>query len=602
VARIGFVALVADDHGGAATAADDVAARLQAETGWSPLAAVRSCRVWSTRLVEIPLHRLPDGRGLVLGDLFEHPDARGASRLVPGTGAAKPNAFATAMQLSRQRWGRYVALISAVDGWSAFRDPGGQLDALVWRRDPGLTVVASDIADLPAWLRPPRLALNWERIAAFLAAPAATTTEPLFDGVSAVGPGDLLPFRPGAVPQPVWRPAQFLTPLETAESAAAALVPRVDAAVADMVGPHRRMLFELSGGLDSAILAGALGALGQTCRVSQWLHWADSRGEADEQRFARAVADRLGVPLTVVPQPVAPIEPSDLAELASSFWPAMSGADTVRDRDETARLRASGADAIVSGQGGDAVFFQMRSAQVMADALRLYGPRVLTSPLLPAVARRSQQSIWSVLAEVRRGGPARPASRSSLISPWLRAAAPEHAHAWVLDPEAQAAPPGKRLQIRTLANCHVFHGQSRRRAVADLLYPLLAQPVVELCLRIPTPVLAGDPHDRRYARRVFAERLPDAVRERTTKGALNGYFSHLVMASRTTLGPFLREGCLVEAGLLDPVALERVFDPNFLIQGGFPTEVLWAASVEAWVRYWQTQLPDSAAAPRWRPN
>jgi asparagine synthase (glutamine-hydrolysing) len=600
MARTGYVALVVDGRPDAAEAASEIAERLREERGWTPLATVGDCQVWSTRPAVVPVHLLSAGRGIALGDLFDHPDAA-AERARDGSDAAvRPLEVAT--RLSRRHWGRYVALISGVDSWSVFRDPSGQFDALIWRRDPGLTFIASDIADLPTWMQPHRLCLNWERIAAFLAAPSASTTEPLFDGITAVGPGDLLGLRPSACSHPVWRPAQFLTPFESAETATAALIPRVDGAVAALLGSHDQVLFELSGGLDSAILAGALGALGQTGRVSQWLHWADLRGEADELRFARAVTDRLGLPLTLVTQPVEPIEPGDLAELASSFWPAMSGADAVRDRDETARLKATGASAILSGQGGDAVFFQMRSAQVMADAMRLHGLKTLLSPLLPAVARRTQQSVWAVLAEVRRGRPKAMPVRSSLISSWLQGAAPSHAHAWVLDPDAMTALPGKRTQIRTLANCHVYHGQSRRRGVADLLYPLLAQPVVELCLRIPTPVLAGDSHDRRFARRVFADRLPRSVQERATKGALNSYFSHLVIASRDSLGPFLREGCLVEAGLLDPAALERVFDPNLLIQNGYPTEVLWAASVEAWVRHWQGLAPDSGAAPRWRPG
>ena len=596
MARSGFLALISDGCPDAVAASAEVVERLAAERSWRPVAQGPNGVAWSTRRAAIAAHRLPDGMGFVVGDLFDHPNAGGQCAVLAGG----QSALDVAARLCRRHWGRYVAFIAEPDGWSVFRDPSGQLDALVWRREPGLTFVASDLADLPIWVAPSRLALNWNRIAAFLAAPAASTTEALFDGIAAVGPGDLEPLQPGGSAQAVWRPTQFLTPFETAETAAQALVPCVDAAVAALLGAHDQVLFELSGGLDSAILAGAVGALGETGRVAQWVHWAEQRREADELKYARAVTDRLGVALTPVSQPIAPIEPADLAELGSRFWPAMSGADVVRDRDETARLEATGATAVVSGQGGDAVFYQMRSAQVMSDALRLYGLKTLVSPLLPAVARRTQQSVWGVLAEMYHGRPKDVPVRSSLISRWLQAAAFDHAHAWMRDPEVQAALPGKRIQIRALANNHVYHGQSRRREVADLIYPLLAQPVVELCLRIPTPVLAGDAHDRRFVRQAFADRLPAPVRDRTAKGALNAYFSHLVIASRDTLGPFLREGVLVEAGLLDPAALDRIFDPNQLIQDGYPTEVLWAASVEAWVRYWQTRVPDSSAAPRSR--
>jgi asparagine synthase (glutamine-hydrolysing) len=279
----------------------------------------------------------------------------------------------------------------------------------------------------------------------------------------------------------------------------------------------------------------------------------------------------------------------------------MSGVDAARDRDEAARLEQSGATAIVSGQGGDAIFFQMPSALVLTDEMRRSGWRALSTALPADLARRTQGSVWRVLRDARAAARGRspPPHRSSLISGELRAATAGVAHAWVEAARDAGVAPGKRLQIEAISNCHVYHGQSRRRRQGELLYPLLAQPVVELCLAIATADLAGGAHDRLYARAVFSERIPEAVRRRRTKGAFNVEFGRLVARSAEVLRPFLVDGCLAEAGLLDREAVRRALDPAVTIQGGQPTEVMWAACVEAWVRYWQTRLPDSRAAPRW---
>jgi hypothetical protein len=50
--------------------------------------------------------------------------------------------------------------------------------------------------------------------------------------------------------------------------------------------------------------------------------------------------------------------------------------------------------------------------------------------------------------------------------------------------------------------------------------------------------------------------------------------------------------------VLDRAALEAHLDPDRLIWRGAPTDVLWATVTEAWVRYWQTQVPDSLSAVR----
>jgi asparagine synthase (glutamine-hydrolysing) len=355
---------------------------------------------------------------------------------------------------------------------------------------------------------------------------------------------------------------------------------------------------ELSGGLDSSIVAGALGATGLAPRVAQWVNRVGDRAEGDERRYAEAVTARLGVPLTTVPKPMVPLEAADLAELAAATWPAINGADPARDRDMTARLAASGAGAIVSGQGGDAVFFQMPSALVCAEVVARDGLGALRSEVVLEAARRLRRPVWSILWEAwsaGRGRAPQPSRTSPLLAPQLRAGAPPR-HPWSLD--AEGVPPARRLQIEAIAYSHLHRGDARRRRAGDLIYPLLAQPVIELCLTIPVADLAAGLPDRPFARQALADRVPPLVLHRRTKGALTSYFARLVALSRPMLRPFLLDGCLVEAGVLDRSAVAAALEPQQLIWAPRPVEILQAAMTEAWVRQWQGRAPDSPRAPR----
>lgn len=600
MARSGYLALAWSPAAAETAAAAETLARdLDAAPSWTPAAALPGLRLWTTRPHGLPVALLPDGAGVAVGELFVAP-----GRWPRAAGCAEaPLQFAR--RLAAAAWGRYVVLFAPRDGLpAAARDPGGQLDALTWRLRCGVQVIASEPSRLPPALQPPDLRLDWDRIWSFLAAPATRAAEPLFQGVAAVAPGEFARLDGTALQRtPVWRPADFALAPVDARDAGPELVARVDAAVARLVQGHARLLVEVSGGLDSAIVAAALAGSGQAGRVAQWLHRAGARPEADETAYARSVTDRLGVPLTVTPRRPAALAEAELMALAPRFWPAMAGIEAARDRDETERLVATGATAIVCGEGGDAALFQMPTPLVAADAIDADGLwRTLASLRLADLARRTRRSVWQVLAEARRARRA-PPRWSGLASIYVgrdRGDPEALVHPWVADARARGVPPAKTLQVVGLSARHLFPGQSRRREAGDLLLPLLAQPVVELCLAIPAPDLAAGDHDRAWARTVFAERLPDAVRHRRAKGDLSVHYARMVDMSLPTLRPFLLDGCLAEAGVVDRARLDAALTPERLLWGEAPTQILWAAATEAWVRHWQGRVPDAASARRFR--
>lgn len=573
--------------------------RLQQEPGWRRRSVSSQIAAW-TLGEGLALHRLPDEAGLVLGDLHPMPGApAGLSPLQRRDAQLPPEALGRA--LLRAHWGRYVAVLAGAGAEPVvLRDPSGALEASVWASREGVGVIASDLTATPGWLRPPRLSLAWDAIALCLAAPGGATATSLFDGLRIVPPGGVSPVRGDAPGRLLWDPAALCAadPWD-GDAAAHELLARVDACTAASVEAHDRVLVDLSGGLDSSIVAGALAATGGARRVAQWVHRLDSRPEGDERAYAGAVAERLGVTLTVVRKPPTPLTEADFTELGDAAWPALNAADAARDRDVAQRLATCGAGAILSGQGGDAAFYQMPTAWIASAVVERLGPAALGSPVLVETARRLRRPVWSVYREARAGlrrGQMLPKTASSLMPREARDLAALALHPW--EAAARDLPLARQLQVCALANIHVVRGDSRRRRAGALVFPLAAQPVVELCLAIPVATLAAGSQDRPFARAALAERLPDLVRKRRAKGSLTAYFSRLVAASRETLLPFLRDGCLAEAGLLDRAAVERAFDPDVLIHGGRPNDVLNAAPVEAWVRYWQGRAPDAPRAPR----
>ena len=194
------------------------------------------------------------------------------------------------------------------------------------------------------------------------------------------------------------------------------------------------------------------------------------------------------------------------------------------------------------------------------------------------------------------GSRALPFASNSLLSDEVRAARRAPLDPWLVG--ADAAPPGKRLQIAGIGASQFFRTDCRRRQVGDLVYPLLAQPVVELCLAIRTTDLAGADYDRPFARAAFADRLPAAVLERRAKGELTSFFARWVARSAETLRPFLLDGCLCAAGVLDRERVAQALEPQQMIWAPEPGDLISAAILEAWVRHWQKYAPDSEAAPR----
>lgn len=572
---------------------------------WSPgsgpapvLTAPPSAGSWSIILHEPGLvvwaagPRKPDvrwvarGQGLVIGDVYANRGAAsGFGKLADREGS---DPMDVARLLVSSFWGRYVAISrpSDVEGPSVFRDPSGAVEALIWRCS-HVTVVASTLPEFLLAALPPKLGLDLGQVAAWLGAPATMASHSALAGVQALAPGGLA--CPGRGDTQIWRPLDWIcSPQPPNDDLARMLESAVDQTVGLLSSDRGGILVEVSGGLDSSIVSAAL-AKAPAAKVVQWLNYRAASGEGDERVFARQLACGLAFELVEAEKPEYVLTEHKLAAVSKGVRPGLSGLDCERDVDVGARAQAAGADTIFTGQGGDMVFFQTPTPLVAADLLHIRGLAGLTDPSLVDTARWLRRSVWSMarLALLEQMGRSTPvAGPSSFV--FAKETASTRLHPWLSGLEG--APPGKRLQVVSLVEKQTLYGENRRSQVADVVHPLMTQPLMELCLKTPTPVLTRGGRDRALARQAFAHRLPEAIVQRRTKGSLGGYYARAVAASLSFLRPFLLDGRLAEMRLIDVARLEPLLSREQLaVRGDYPS-IMFVAMIEAWVRSWEQRI------------
>lgn len=487
-------------------------------------------------------------------------------------------------------WGRFLGVRLAPDGALAavLRDPSGGIDCATWTIR-GLTFVASDIPDWLVRRLRPGWRISFERLATALPAPHRVPGDLFLDGPTAVEPGALQPL-PDGEPVPIWRPDWIaadpalhrLTPM----AAAARLRHAVEEAVDGLAGLGGPLAAEMSGGLDSAIVSACL-AGGHRDAVRLWLNSFGPDPSADERPYVEAIAGRLGVSPTSLRREEASVTAETLAAMPQRLRPAFAALDAAHDAEWARRCLAANVRAILTGKGGDALFIQPAGVAVFADLWRDHGLRALLSPALPALARLNERSVWTLIREAVQPGSSRPTLHPPIpVNP--ARTAPAVRHPWLQGLEAFG--PAKRTQISGLVHSLTFHGPSLQTEVVEVLHPLLAQPVVEVCLQLSTPQLTEGRRDRALARTAFADCLPQAVLERRSKGEMTAFYGRMVARSLGVLRPWLLDGRLAAEGVIDRATVETLLTRESLAWRGGSVEIMTAAAAEGWVRAWEARL------------
>jgi asparagine synthase (glutamine-hydrolysing) len=529
---------------------------------------------------ETPVIILSRSEGVIIGTLFDRVSGERVKDLTPGQDHAVTST--TGALLVDRFWGSFAAIWTEPSlGIRVLRDPGGAVPAL--RYDKGtVQLVTSDVAlAMQSGLFHPEI--DWVQVAAGLLYPTLPTEHTALLGLRDTIPGlsHVLGPDPGD-DMLIWSPAHFSDDGISGSAAehAARVRQSIDSSVASWRSCYGKVALELSGGLDSSILAAALSTSG---RPWTGLTYATLAADGDERPYARAVAAHLEAPLHEV-RPGS--EGSDHPETYRRLTPAPRGISLLGgvDRDMTKAADALCVDAVFTGLGGDHVFFDTRSTAPILDAFAKIGPRAavraaadvakLCCVPVTEVYRATALRLWT--RRRKAGWPtekdylAAPPRPTGMTHPWLDASTSRF-H-------------GTRTRIRMLLQILGFIDGVDRLATRTMVSPLLSLPVMEACLAVPSWLCIAGGRDRAIAREAFAGRLPDLILRRQGKGRLDSQLLRRFDQDRNAIRSLLLEGLLAGAGLLDLPALERDLMRPASDRTPFQDRILQLADAELWAR------------------
>jgi asparagine synthase (glutamine-hydrolysing) len=456
----------------------------------------------------------------------------------------------------------------------------------------------SDISDLDQLDLPP-FSINERYIAASIYTTDIQIRETAFNEVREVLAGDRVDISDrGLAHSAGWDPRRIAV-TEGAQgdlqTAARSLRETTQMCVDAWANYDRSVLVSLSGGLDSAIVLGCLGRSRNRAEITCFNQYRAADALGDERHYARAAAKRAGARLVEKPWTGSRYT-ARLFEFPRSAKPTATDLHFMLEMDFRNELATEArADAVWTGQGGDHLFWTMRALPVAADYLYDRGVDRRLFALIGESARLAEKSYWSTSIMAARFA----SSRNMCVPESMRAptrhfvsadalgkdVAEYIAHPWSARSEGLA--PVKHAQIFWLIDVLNRHRHLARAERAYERHPLLSQPLIELCLTIPTYLLVAGGQSRALARIAFEQLLPEEILRRTSKGDYSAQARQLVRESEAFLRDLLLNGVLVRRGLVSRAELERHLVHGQSLKG----EQFWAltscVAVEVWAETWR---------------
>lgn len=524
-------------------------------------------------------------------------EARILGTLIPRFGPAAPtesgpieNAGDTGAQAIEERllsryYGGYIALLPTAQGVRILRDPSGALPCYYRETTDGF-VLASDVdLLLEAGIAPP--AVDWEALIRFYYLRGLPTPETCLAGIEELLPGYALDIFRGIVDQRMrWSPWDYIT--EEDQPSGLSLPEHLrrvtQHSVQALTAAYDRLLVSVSGGVDSSIVAACLATARRDARCVT-IYTDDPAG--DERFYARALCEHLGLPLFERPYRV---EAVDIDAPVSPHLPRPIGRSLSQAYD-SAHLEVAeemGADAFVTGNGGDNVFGFSQSGAAIIDRYLRHG---LSPGLLATVRDICRQTESGPLAVVRaalrsrRRGYRWTPGPMFLDAAMVAALAPGYLHQpWLDAPNGTG--PAKAAHVAALLRVQQLL-EPTRSGFAPVITPLVSQPMLEACLAIPAWRWRDGGRDRAVARDAFSADLPSTVSRRRTKGGPDGFAAMVVDRHRDAIRERLLDGQLVRNHVADRGALERRFRSEIPFTAEETVRLLDLADTEAWVAAWQ---------------
>jgi asparagine synthase (glutamine-hydrolysing) len=603
-----YMAVVWDGHSSEQSAAAQLLeARANATSpGWIPLLRTAGVTVMCagiTKGATDPII-LPRGLGVVLGTLFRNKAAlcEGDSyeKAVLGGAEADSIVASAGRLLVRAFWGNYVAFLvdPESDTVRVLKDPTGDLPCYTSRFS-GVSLFYSYVSDcVDLGVLP--FSINWDYVVArVVSGPMGCRTG--VNGIAEIHRGHCAEIRNGRLSvKQYWNPLAIAELPVIEDHAYASTLVRLTTMACTQAwrSCYSSIIHQTSGGLDSSIVFSCLRAGAPNLKITCLTLYVPD-GRFDERPWARAVTASfkcghiehprnprtdLGAILNVVP--------SAGVESLSVF---LETGQLMRDI-----AREMNAPAVFSGNGGDFVF----GSQSGAFAAFAYLSRNGVGPGLFRVAKDlallSNGSVWDVL---RRAALARlfrskrllhrtsVMEPSGLVSPTILrkvTADTTFCHPWF--ESLEYAPWDIITQLGMLVLPPSFYNSLSRSDADDPepVTPLQSQPLVELCLRIPSWKMIENGRDRALARDAFNGHVPPQILNRHWKDRAPRFFDDLIYNNRKFSRSLLLDGMLVREGFVKRNALEEALSGNVNRGKQYSVQILDFLCTEAWILRWQT--------------
>lgn len=611
-----FVALSWNSKDLAKTAAAQRLARrlLSSSPDWQSVLDRPGFRVFQTRQAGGARHAyvLKQGAGVILGKLFDRDDNFDDDR-IPADPTFDPVfdekeseliVESQGRRVIERYWGHYVAFLQTPQGDRRFvlRDPTGGLPCFMMKAS-GIDVIFSDMEDC-VQLRSTPFSVDWDHLTAFFLHSELTTRTTGVKDVTQLYAGECATITAdGAISRSFyWNPVDVseANTIEDPDEARAALGAVIRHCINAWTSSYTSILQELSGGLDSSIVTACVSNANTRTDILCF-HFFPEASQGDERAYARAAARSAGCELIEGVSRVSETSLESQLDPSRVASPAVLGflppSELLRQR--LAYERQAGA--VFTGQGGDHLFQQESSKLIAAEYAHRHGAGPDLLNVISDTSRLTKQSIWSVFSTVVAYGLLRRSfdpyadydKAPSILSTDAHAAVQRNAysHPWVEN--AGRLPASKTQHVFNVVGCQTYYLRPCR--YAELIHPLISQPIIERCLQIPSYVLAHRGKSRGLVREAFAADVPAKIIHRYSKGSTSNYFNRMLAGNAAFLREFLLDGALVRKGVLDRPELEQRLSEHELVRGDNVRSLLDAVRAEAWLSAWSDVRKRAAA-------
>ncbi|WP_454882999.1 asparagine synthase-related protein [Sphingomonas oryzagri] len=489
-------------------------------------------------------------------------------------------------KLINDYWGGFVAFLQGEAEIRIIRDPSGEVPCYYVVSERFVRIASSADLLLSAAGRPAEL--DAAGIVQYLLARDLRVSRTCLLDITELLRGNCLSITSGKVQiEQLWDPWAFTARRDWAGASpsdlACLLHDKVAACIAARASEFDHVLIGVSGGLDSSIVAACL--KGSHPHVTCFtLATSDPRG--DERAWSRMLCSDLGLNLIEEQEGLDRI---DFRRSHSAHLPRPLARMFAQSNDEVQIRLADdlGVDAYFDGAGGDNIFCYLTSAAPIADRLIVEGFGTGTLGTAMDMSRLTGASLWEA---VRKGvhrawwrAPhySWPLDRS-LLSEQASSAISWEDHPWLATPEG--ALPGKAGHIAWLMGIQNHLEGYLRELKRQVVHPLLSQPIVELCLAIPTWRWCSGGRNRAVARDAFRHRLPRSIIDRQTKGTPSPFVYDILRAKSDSAMAFLLDGKLQSRCLIDRSEVEHHLRCPEALTEEMALRLMLLLDVEAWAR------------------